>query len=129
MEILAGSLLGCIVTGRLWFLVQQVVNSWKDQITEESVHSFGQPRHLRFEPPLHQGHEGSCNVGRERCKQLAGYLLLSFLSQPLPHTSAKQILERLNHDLDALTSQERLLDALPTKEPLKETLLLSHVLE
>ena len=76
----------------------------------QGIHSFGRPHHLRFEPPLHQGHERSCNVGRDRCKQVVGYLLLSFLSQSLLHTSAKQVLERLKHDLDALASKERLLD-------------------
>jgi len=77
---LSGGILGCFVTGCLWFLVQEMVNSWKDKIVEEGIHSFGRPCHLRFEPPLHQGHERSRNVGCHCCKQLVRHSLFSFLS-------------------------------------------------
>lgn len=76
----SGGVFGYFVTGCLCFLVQEVLNSWKDKITEERIHPFGRPGHLRFEPPLHQGYECSCHVGRHRCKQLVRSFLFSFPS-------------------------------------------------
>ena len=96
-----------------------MVNSWQDKITEEGIHLFGRPRHLRFEPPLQQVHECSCHVGRHRCKQFVRHFSLSLLSQALLHTRTEKVLERLNHDLETL----------PSQECLKETLLLSKVLQ